>query len=106
MSRRLKILIAFVSAFVVLLLGGLTVIYSLNAKIARRLEKGWVIPPLELYSQGFVLSPGRHLNQAGIQEELKRRNLQLDRDYFLGTGSDCERVSGVSFKDTAAKQCL
>lgn len=105
MSRSKKILLTSIIALILLIVGAAVLIVSLNAKIAHRLEKGWVIPPLELYSQGFALSPGRYLNLAELQGELQHRQLQADRDYILGPADACARLTGVNFKDVS-QQCL
>lgn len=104
-SRKQKILLVLVLALLALCLGGGAVFYSLHSKIASRLEKGWVIPPLELYSQGFALSLGRRFPLAGVREELSRRGLQLDRDYILADADQCARLTGLNFK-AQSQQCL
>ena len=81
------------------------VYFSLENKISKRLEKGWVIPPLELYSQGIALSRGRHVTPEALREELTRRDLRPDRDYFLGDADACRRLSGLPLKETA-QHCL
>ncbi|MGZ3721469.1 MAG: transglycosylase domain-containing protein [Bdellovibrionales bacterium] len=101
----MKILIALISIFTLVLIGGAAAFFSLHSKISSRLEKGWVIPPLELYSQGFALSPGRHFPLQAIQEELQHRSLQSERDYILAAADACSRLTGVSLKDSS-QQCL
>jgi penicillin-binding protein 1B len=81
------------------------VYFSLQTKINQRLEKGWVIPPLELYSQGFALELGRKMPLQAVQDEIRRRDLQNERDFLLGTVDACARVSGLNLKPES-QQCL
>ncbi len=101
MSRRRKILILALGLFAVFMAGAGAISISLQNKIAQRLAKGWVIPPLELYTQGFNLQVGRMLPLAELQEELTRRGLHAGRDFRLGKGTDC----GEAIADPT-KNCL
>lgn len=105
MSRRLKIVFAIVAVFLLVCIAGSTALLTLHSKIDSRLEKGWVIPPLELYSQGFALSVGRKIPLAEIQEELARRGLQIERDYLLGPAELCGQAMGLQVTNSQ-HQCL
>lgn len=96
MKRRTKILIS-VGSFLTLGLavGAAAIVTSLQNRIGKRLEKGWVIPPLELYSQGFSLSAGRRFSLQSLQEELDRRQLQAGRDYRLYSGTACNSPTAL-----------
>lgn len=88
------------------LAAGVTVYSSLQSKIGQRLEKGWVLPPLELYSQGLALSLGRRVNLPSLQAEIERRDLVAERDYFLGPVDTCKTASPeVEFPETSVT-CL
>lgn len=105
MTRAKKILIAL-TALILLAVTGLTIAtMSLQGMIDKRLEKGWVIPPLELYSQGFPLSAGRKMPQTALEEEFARRGLQSGRDYEFTDAENCVRQTGASLKDTSTN-CL
>ncbi len=104
MSRRLKItlsvFIALGAASAVLIFA----MYSLQDKIDHRLEKGWVLPPLELYSQGIILSLGRKMPTAALEREIESRGYTA-RDYERGDNETCSRMSGLTLKENT-KQCL
>lgn len=105
MSRTKKILIG-IAAFILLSTVALTItVFSLQGMIDQRLEKGWVLPPLELYSQGFPLSAGRKMPTQALEEEFDRRGLQNGRDYEFSDAEACQRQTGVAFKDTSTN-CL
>jgi penicillin-binding protein 1B len=104
MRRRTKILLISFAIFTSFLAVTAFAIYHLQSMVSTRLEKGWIIPPLELYSQGIPLSPGRHLNIGALQQELDRQNLQSGRDYVLGDATACTASAGVTPK--AANHCL
>lgn len=105
MTRTKKILIG-ITALVFLSATALGIaMISLQGMINRRLEKGWVLPPLELYSQGFPLSAGRKMPQAALEEEFQRRGLQSGRDYEFSDAEGCQRQTGAAFKDTSTN-CL
>ena len=105
MSRRLKIVLALGILVLIAVTGAGLALTILQSKLNNRLEKGWVIPPLELYSQGFALSTGRKFPLAAIQDEFSRRGLQIDRDYLLGPVEICARATGIEFHDNS-QQCL
>src|SRR5438309_1605190 len=67
MTRSSKILLALALLFIAGAAVIAAIYLSLQNKIDKRLEKGWVIPPLELYSQGFALEIGRKMPLAGLQ---------------------------------------
>lgn len=96
MKRRTKFLLIAFALFVSGLAAAAIAINKLQNMISTRLEKGWILPPLELYSQGIPLSPGRRLGLAALEEELHRQNLQSGRDYVLGDAAACAQVSGVT----------
>lgn len=105
MSRTRKIIIAL-SALVVVSVATLAfTLVSLQNLIDQRLEKGWVLPPLELYSQGFPLAAGRKMPTAALEEEFQRRGLQSGRDYEFSDAESCVRQTGVAFRDTTTN-CL
>jgi penicillin-binding protein 1B len=105
MSRRTQILLLALVAVLALTAGAVLVGVSAQHKISQRLEKGWVLPPLELYSQGFPLSPGRHISAAALESEVRAHGLTPDRDFTLGPVDACARLTGLSFKDTS-QSCL
>ncbi len=84
---------------------GAVVTAHLQKKISQRLEKGWVLPPLELYSQGFLLAPGRKLPLTYLLEEIKKIGWQEDRDYVLGQNEGCAHSYGVELSKNA-QGCL
>lgn len=95
MRSRSKILLAIFAVFVSALAALSYAILSLQDRIRDRLDKGWVLPPLELYSQGLPIAPGRRFPVGVLEDELKRLNLQEGRDYVLGGPDDCERAGGA-----------
>ncbi|MBX3022602.1 MAG: transglycosylase domain-containing protein [Bdellovibrionales bacterium] len=97
MRRRNKILLLLFALFTSGLALAAFVIYSMQDMISTRLEKGWILPPLELYSQGLPLSPGRVLNRKALEEELQRHNLNSGRDYVLDDLPACAQASGLTF---------
>lgn len=104
MSRRTQVLF-----FVFVALATLFTTFALRARslqhmIEDRLAKGWILPPLELYSQGTPLSPGRRLDVSALAAELKRRDLQPERDYVLGDAGQCQAASGGLLP--SAPRCL
>jgi len=105
MNRKTQILFSAVAVISLLCVTGVFLFYSLHSKIQNRLEKGWVIPPLELYSQGFALSPDRQFPLISVQQELQRRGLSVERDYVLASADVCARLTNLPLKDTA-QQCL
>jgi penicillin-binding protein 1B len=105
MARRTKILLLALVCVTVGLVVATRQYFALQDKIAQRLQKGWVLPPLELYAQGFALSVGRQWPQAAVQEELSRRNLTNERDYVFGNSQSCAQLSAMKLKDTS-RHCL
>lgn len=105
MTRRTQILIVLLLTIGALLGVTATIYSSLQNKIAQRLSKGWVIPPLELYSQGFPLNVGRRFPLAAVQEELGRRDVRVERDYTLLDGEACATATGLRLKDNS-KHCF
>ncbi len=105
MNRTKKILIAAGGTVFILISAILLAALSLQGMINQRLEKGWILPPLEIYSQGVPLSPGRKLNQPALEEEFQRQNLQAGRDYELSAGDVCARQTGVALKKEST-HCL
>lgn len=69
--------------------------FSLQRKISRRLEQGWVIPPLEIYSQGIALAESRHFPMALLREEWRRLGLSEGRDFEFMSVEACARKSAV-----------
>jgi penicillin-binding protein 1B len=105
MTRTKKILIGAAAFIFVSAIALAVTMFSLQGMINQRLEKGWVLPPLELYSQGFPLSAGRKMPQAALEAEFERRGLQSGRDYEFSDAESCVRQTGVAFKDTSTN-CL
>ncbi len=107
MKRSTQILIVGACAFAVLAISvGVFVTNSLQAKINKRMEKGWVLPPLELYSQGIALATSRRMPLDTILSTLERKGLNQDRDYFLREGADnCRELARVSLNENADR-CL
>ncbi len=105
MSRRNKILALLIFILISVLAVSFTAYTSLEDKIGKRLEKGWVIPPLELYSQGFSLSIGRQIPLEALRAELMRRDLRSERDYLFTDADACMRLTALTLKNTS-QQCL
>lgn len=105
MTRTKKILLGLTALLLILVAVLITTAFSLQGLIDQRLEKGWVLPPLELYSQGFPLSAGRKMPQQALLEEFEKRGLQSGRDYEFSDAENCQRQTGVAFKDTSTN-CL
>jgi penicillin-binding protein 1B len=105
MTRTKKILIAF--AALVLVIAGLIVHTAIASQdmINQRLEKGWILPPLEIYSRGIPLTLGRKFNRAALEEEFRRRNLQAQRDYELTDRDTCAKATSLTLKESSA-HCL
>lgn len=105
MSRSNQIALLIGALLVAFIAGGFYVVSKLQEKINTRLEKGWVLPPLELYSQGIPLSPGRRFPVEQVQEQLDKRNLRAGRDYHLETIEACTELTKLSFGESA-QRCL
>ncbi len=69
------------------------------------MERGYVLPPLELYSQGIPLSIGRQFPADQIETELERRGLSGGRDYYLENIDACSELTQLSFNEKATR-CL
>lgn len=106
MNERRKILLfrGGAALVILLLLFGILVI-SLQGKITTRLEKGWVLPPLELYSQGVLLATDRLVPMQQIEREIEKRGWQSGRDYILDEAEGCAETSGLDFNGKA-RNCL
>jgi penicillin-binding protein 1B len=105
MSRSNQIVLIAVFAFAALAAGGFYVVRTLQEKIDTRMEKGWVLPPLELYSQGIPLAPGRHFPLQQVEDQLGKRGLRAGRDYHLESVEACAELTELSFSD-GAERCL
>ncbi len=105
MTRTTQILLLVLCAIAGLVLLGGVVVESLQSKISTRLERGWVLPPLELYSQGLPLTPGRRFPQEQIEAEMEKRGLQAGRDYYLENIEACADMTKLSFNEKATR-CL
>lgn len=105
MTRRRKILLAILAAATLSLVALIVAMITSQGMIDRRLEKGWVLPPLEIYSQGFPLTAGRKLPQAALEQEFARRNLQSGRDFEFADAESCQRQTGIPLRDTSTN-CL
>ena len=101
MGRRIQILTGTILALCGLFAFSVMIYISMHDKITQRLQKGWVIPPLELYSQGYHIGLGRRFPLQGVTEELKRRDLHVERDYYIGDRQICEQAAGTPLKDTS-----
>lgn len=44
---------------------------TLNQRISQRLEKGWFLPPIEVYSDSIRVFPGTQIKTDGFQEQLR-----------------------------------
>ena len=75
--------------------------FNLQSKISTRLEKGWVLPPLELYSQGNALTLGRRLPRTEIENDLQNKGWTQPRDYRLENAETCAQIAGLEMKDRA-----
>jgi penicillin-binding protein 1B len=104
MSRKLKITLGIFIALGVASAALTFAVYSLQGKIDSRLEKGWVLPPLEVYSQGIILSLGRKMPLNALQQEIELHEYTA-RDYEKGDNENCSRMSGLKLKEES-KQCL
>ena len=78
---------------------------GLQDKISKRLEKGWVLAPLELYSRGLLIARGRRLLRADLEREFSARDLREDRDYVLGEGATCAARSGLTVAVPEDQHC-
>ncbi|MGE0526964.1 MAG: transglycosylase domain-containing protein [Bdellovibrionales bacterium] len=97
MKKRFQILILGISALTLAVVVGLGLtVAHLQSKISSRLEKGWVLAPLELFSQGMALAPGRRFPLEQVRAELERKGLQPDRDFVLGSVDACTQRTGIS----------
>lgn len=105
MSRSNQIALILAALLLAFVCGGFYVMTKLQAKIDTRLEKGWVLPPLELYSQGIPLSPGRRFPQQQVEDQLSKRGLRAGRDYHLETVESCAELTQLSFGE-GAERCL
>lgn len=105
MSRTRKILLGVFITLAVASAALAFAVYSLQGKIDQRLEKGWVLPPLEVYSQGIILSLGRKFPQTAIDQEFMSRELNSGRDYENADRDACSRMSGLTLKETSVN-CL
>lgn len=105
MTRTTKILFTVLVLFFIASVGLGAAVISSQSMINQRLEKGWVLPPLEIYSQGFPLTAGRKFPQAALEQEFERRNLQSGRDYEFMDAESCVKLGGVALKDTSTN-CL
>jgi penicillin-binding protein 1B len=105
MTRRKRIILLLSALFLLLTGTGVQVYTNLQVKLHDRLGKGWVLPPLELYSQGVHLSVGRRVPTESILDELRRRDLKPERDYVLGEAEACAIEGGPTLKENA-KRCF
>lgn len=105
MIRRKHFLLAALAILTLVVGASISIFLSLQNKLHTRLAKGWIIPPLELYSQGIYLGVGRKIPLNAIQDELRRRDLKPDRDYVLGEVEACALEGGPTLKDEA-RRCL
>ena len=105
MRRRKKILLGLLALFLLALGAAAALITSMQSMISERLAKGWTLPPMELYSQGFALSPGRHLDASALLAELQHRSLEVGRDYQMDTPDLCAHGSAVTPQQSGA-HCL
>jgi penicillin-binding protein 1B len=105
MGRTTKIIIGIFIALAAVSGALAFAVYSLQDKIDSRLQKGWVLPPLELYSQGIIFGLGRKFPQSALDLEFKSRELNAGRDYETGDRASCSRMSGLTLKETSLR-CL
>lgn len=105
MSRTSRIVLGLILMLLGVVALGSVVVHSLQNKISTRLEKGWVLPPLELYSQGFPLAPGRKFPREAVERELNRRALVVERDYNFERAEDCAEQTGADFTPEST-QCF
>lgn len=105
MKKRQTFLLFTAGFLIFMIIGGAFVTTSLQSKISQRLEKGWVLPPLELYSQGFLLAPGRKFPFQLVQEEMQKRGWQAERDFVTDNSDSCGRRYGVEPAE-GAQNCL
>lgn len=105
MSRTSQIVLGLILTIIGFLLLGTVVVRSLQNKITTRLEKGWVLTPLELYSQGFPLAPGRKFPREAVEKELERRSLVQGRDFNFEAAEVCAEHTGVDMTPEST-QCF
>lgn len=105
MTRTTKILLLVLCLFGALILLGGVVYENLQSKISTRLERGYVLPPLELYSQGIPLAAGRRFPQELVEAEMEKRGLHAGRDYYLESIEACADMTKLSFSEKAVR-CL
>lgn len=101
MSRSTRIILYSSLALFAVLVAAIVAIFSLQSKISTRLEKGWVLPPLELYSQGFALSVGRKMPRDSLETDLKNRGLVAPRDFLIDRNEGCSERAGVNLKESS-----
>ena len=105
-ARRLKIALALLVPSLAATVAGVFLIRGLQDKITTRLARGWVLTPLELYSRGIPLSPGRRFPREEVERELATRARQPERDYVFGEGPTCTARAGITAEVPADHQCL
>lgn len=105
MTRTKKILIAVAIAFVAVAILVIHTAITSQSMINQRLEKGWILPPLEIYSRGIPLTLGRKFNQSALEEEFRRQNLQSGRDYDITDKDTCAKTTSLTLKETST-HCL
>ncbi len=79
----------------------------LNQEISERLEKGWFLPPLELYSDEMRLSLGQHLKIVAFSEQLVALGYQKvgpgeklrGREYSLWTPEFCQQNLSIELPE-------
>lgn len=105
MKQRQHILLAAALFGFGFLFAAISVTISLQGKITQRLEKGWVLAPLELYSQGFFIAPGRKLPFETLIAEMEKRGWQKGRDYAVESVETCAESYAVEPSEKASS-CL
>lgn len=98
MSRSTRIILYFGAFFLALSAAMAVALGSLQSKISTRLEKGWVLPPLELYSQGHALSVGKKFSRAAVEADLQNKDLHSPRDFLFDRAEGCSERTGITFK--------
>lgn len=105
MTLTTRILLLVGTLLIGLVLLGSVVLQSLQTKISTRMERGYVLPPLELYSQGMPLSLGRQFPLERATSEMERKGLFPGRDYYLENIEACSELTRLSFNEKAVR-CL
>ena len=103
-ARLLKIAIFLTVTTGLVAVGGYVAWTGLDEKIERRLEHGWVLSPLELYSRGVPITVGRKFPRDEFAREFTTRGLTETRDFGFGEGTACTAPAGLGRAGAPARR--